>query len=318
MKFALKLFIAIVLLAVIIAEVNITAVADILSRAQPAGLIAALGFSLAIVALDAAFWTTTMRAIGFRIAFRPAVVFSLVGWFFANLAPSTVGADLFRVAQMRRSGAPLEATLRLVVAARLMSFATLLAVIAVGLPWALHLARETSDRMLVTGVFLAAVTALVALVLTKPVLARWPAALRIQALRRLADVSGDLKGLLAGHPRAWSGWIFASLQHVMRVGTVAAIAWSLQAQAGFADLFTLVPVALLVAMIPVSLGSWGVREASFIYFLGLSGIPPAMALAISIVYGLARIAIGTVGGVAWVLARREHYRFDVDPPGRGT
>jgi hypothetical protein len=313
MRFALKLLVAVILLGLIARNVDMAALLSVVAGARPGPLALALALGFAIAASDAAFWTTAMGALGWRLAYAPAFVFSLVGWFFSNLAPSSVGSDLFRAAQMRRAGASTEAVLRLVVAARLMSLVTLLGVIAVGLPFALRYAVAPLDRALLLAVFLLAVGALAAFLMTPLLLRRAPARLRLPVFVELAAVASDLSIISTGHRDAVLGWIFSALQHLLRVAVVAAVAWSLSAPVDVAALFALIPVSLLVAMIPVSLGSWGVREASFIYFLGLAGVPSAIALGISIAFGLIRLVIGLAGGVVWVVARAEHYRFEVTP-----
>ncbi|HNS88253.1 MAG TPA: lysylphosphatidylglycerol synthase domain-containing protein, partial [Parvularculaceae bacterium] len=67
------------------------------SSADPALIALGLALSLAIAIFDAAYWAASLTAIGCRIAFAPALALSLVSTFFANLAPSNLGADLFRV-----------------------------------------------------------------------------------------------------------------------------------------------------------------------------------------------------------------------------
>ena len=62
--------------------------------------------------------------------------------------------------------------------------------------------------------------------------------------------------------------------------------------------------------LPVSFGGWGVRELTFIYFLGTAGVSAEAALSLSVAYGLLRIFVGAIGGVTWVLIGEEHFRVD--------
>ena len=73
---------------------------------------------------------------------------------------------------------------------------------------------------------------------------------------------------------------------------------------------SLVYAALLVAMVPISFGGWGVRELTFVYFLGTAGVGAEAALSLSVAYGLLRIVVGAIGGVTWVLIGEEHFRVD--------
>ena len=58
---------------------------------------------------------------------------------------------------------------------------------------------------------------------------------------------------------------------LFRVGALACLAAGLGLAISFETLFALIPAALLVAMVPISFGGWGVRELTFVYF----SAPPA-------------------------------------------
>lgn len=311
---AFKLLAAAGILAFIASKVDLSAAAGLIGGADPLLLIAAIAASLFIVAADAAFWSKSMLIVGCRMAFRPALAFSIVGWFFANLAPSTVGADLFRAAQMRYAGAGVATSVRIVAAARLLSFAALLIVIAAGLPFAFQAISAPAERWTVAAVFLASLALFAAFVGVGPSLAKFDAAMPRAHLRNVAALARDTRSLIV--QLTPGGWLYLIVQHLLRVAGVALIASALSAQVDNVALFALVPVALLIAMIPVTFGGWGVREASFVHFLGFAGVAPAAALAISIVYGLTRVLIGAAGGIIWAIARRDHFDFAIDGASR--
>jgi glycosyltransferase 2 family protein len=56
-----------------------------------------------------------------------------------------------------------------------------------------------------------------------------------------------------------------------------------------------------MAMVPVSIAGWGVREGAMVYGLGLANVPREAALIVSIVVGLSLAAIGLAGGVVWLM-----------------
>lgn len=305
-----KLFVAAGLLWVIAGRVDFGDAFRIIASADPALIALAMALSLAIAVFDAAYWAASLTAIGCRIAFAPALALSLVSTFFANLAPSNLGADLFRAAQMRAAGATIEQAVRIASAARLMSYASLVAVIGAGLPVALSLVSGDAEKLALIAVYAGALAAFGGFLLFGPMATRIDFGVVARAARFVANLSRDTRRLLASATAA--GWSYLTAQHLLRVAGVAAIAAALGAEADFLALFALIPAALLVAMIPISFGGWGVREASFVSFLGLAGLAPETALAISIVFGLTRVALGVVGGVIFVIMRNEDYRFAFD------
>ena len=68
---------------------------------------------------------------------------------------------------------------------------------------------------------------------------------------------------------------------------------------------------MLIAMVPISLAGWGVREASLVFFLGLADVPSEAALSISVVFGFSRLFMGAMGAIAWMITRSEHYSLKI-------
>ena len=65
-----------------------------------------------------------------------------------------------------------------------------------------------------------------------------------------------------------------------------------------AVLFTIV---VGVALVPISIGGWGLREVAVISLLGHHGVAPEKALLFSVCFGLT-LAIGSLpGAFAWLL-----------------
>ena len=65
-------------------------------------------------------------------------------------------------------------------------------------------------------------------------------------------------------------------------------------------LLALVPGALFAMSIPISIGGWGLREASAVALWAMAGLPPENALASSVLYGILAL-LGALPG-AFVLA----------------
>jgi uncharacterized membrane protein YbhN (UPF0104 family) len=78
----------------------------------------------------------------------------------------------------------------------------------------------------------------------------------------------------------------------------------------------IVPPVILIQLLPISLGGWGVREAVLVVALASFGVPAEAALATSVLLGLCFIVISLPGGLIWFadgasggrVLRREHGR----------
>jgi uncharacterized protein (TIRG00374 family) len=105
--------------------------------------------------------------------------------------------------------------------------------------------------------------------------------------------------------------------HLGRVAVVFVLAIALGIWVSPFDAFTLVPAALLLAMVPISLAGWGVREVVFIQAFSLAGVAPSNALALSLVYGLVGLITGLLGGAVWFAERRlQRQRIETPPSER--
>jgi glycosyltransferase 2 family protein len=72
--------------------------------------------------------------------------------------------------------------------------------------------------------------------------------------------------------------------------------------------FFVVPSSLFLAMLPISAGGWGMREACFIVALGSIGIPPEQAIVPSVLFGLCVLLVALPGGIVWLVQRRQSAR----------
>jgi len=77
--------------------------------------------------------------------------------------------------------------------------------------------------------------------------------------------------------------------------------------------FASLPLINIATAIPVSFSGIGVREGSFVYFLGIKGVSPEQALCLGILFFSVQVAASLLGGAAYALGfHRRHLR---PPPG---
>jgi|SRR5579862_154034 len=317
-KLLLKLAVSIIVFAFVLSRIDIGAVGRAIGAADILFLTLALVLASTMVFTDAAFWQSVLGSLGHRISFGTALLYCVVGSFFGGFGLSWTGVDIFRAAQLRRSGVATETAIRAVVATRLVSLTSLLAVIACGLPIVLGYPLQSHDKILLVSFVVIGVGAMVGIVILGSAHNRFPLLKLPTFLNKAAGVSKDYVKTLTSKRHSPSSLLFSTFTHLLRVSTFAAIAAAFHAEIKFATLFALVPISLLVAMAPIALGSWGVREASVIFFLGLAGVPATIALSISVTYGVLALLVDAIGGPVWVIARSHHYKLTVkDAPDSG-
>ena len=312
-KLAIKLLVTALLLWMAFRAVDLSAIPPLLASFNPLWAAAALFLTLLIVVADGLLLVSVLRVFDQQAALRTAMLYSLVGWFFSNVAPSTVGGDIFRGVQLSRAGIPVGTSVRAVLAIRLLSLSALVIVMLAGVPIALRVVEDRAGMMLLSVTLAAAISALFVLYSFPTLSRRISLVDRWRLLERLRTVSADFRQIVSAGGRARTAWVEATVQHLLRVGVLAALAAALGLGIDSATLFALTPAALLIAMAPISLGGWGVRELSFVYLLGTAGVGATAALALAVAFGLLRIVVGALGGLAWVIANDDHFRV-AGPP----
>jgi uncharacterized membrane protein YbhN (UPF0104 family) len=310
LKIAIKCLVTAILLWLAIRAVDIGAVTSLLVNLNPWWVSAALLLTGLIVVFDATLLSGVVRVFSGRMPFGTAMLYSVVGWFFSNVAPSTVGGDIFRGVQLSRVGLPVGTAVRIVIAVRVVSFITLVAVIAAGFPIALDLLHEPQDKLLLGSLLASGVGAIAALVLLAHAPIRVARLQQWSFFRKLTTIADDFRLLLVPSPGIVAAWGAAAAQHLLRVGVLAALAKGLGLGIPIETLFAFTTAALLMAMVPISFGGWGVREIAFVYLLGAGGVSAEAALSLSIAFGLLRVLVGIIGGLTWVVINDEHFRVD--------
>ena len=196
------------------------------------------------------------------------------------LLPVTVGADAIRVLAVRRFGVyDVAASIfveRLVGAVAVATLATASSVLI--LSWLSEL-EPRRVALLVTG---AALMGLVGFIVSLWLVGEWIG-------RRLGDGSRLSKFWAAylayrGHPSTLLLFYLLSVfESLLPVFGMYVIGRGLGLDLPLGVIVATIPVALTIARLPISLGGFGVQELSFVYLVGLFGVPATEGLAVMLV-----------------------------------
>jgi len=242
-------------------------------------------------------WLLIMRAMDLSAPAPKVIRIALIGTFFNQSLPSTIGGDAMRVWLGGRATGSWRRTLNSVLIDRLMG---LIGLVTIGLAAVLFLRHAVAGAeaiRIVTWVIAGATLAVAGFFVFDHLvgnrLSNWRA---VQALNVLCR---DARGLIA-RPAGLAVW----LQSVVIQGATVLAAWllskSIGAPAPLSALFFLVPVVVLVSMAPVSVAGWGLREGAMVTAFTLAGLSGSDAFAISVLLGLALLVVGAIGGIAWI------------------
>jgi glycosyltransferase 2 family protein len=242
-------------------------------------------------------WDLVLRkAFGLHIGLlRLSLVFGF-GEVLGSFLPSFVGLDAIRTLALARH-APVATVARSVLVDRVFGLAALLFLIAVTLP-----SFESAPGLMSAMPLLALVSVggLIALAILMLGADHWAA---IPYLGRIAaPVARDLRAAWTDLPLSF-GVIATGLgMHLLSVALIWSLGHMFGADLGVMNCMRIVPAALLISALPVSVGGWGLREGAIVGGFTLIGGDATAAGAASIAYGVTAILSGTIGIVVpWLL-----------------
>ncbi len=219
--------------------------------------------------------------------------------FYGEVLPSTVGGDFVRTAMLARLVGLRLATLS-VILDRITGLAMLLLMMLVLLPLLAWRIENISAVVGLAAVALGGIAALSALLLLndKSVPSWLP-----KAASLLPEFTAHMREALFS--RALRLQVVGSglLVQIFSVVLFFVLGRSVGVPLSFLDCLLLVPPALLLSALPVSLSGWGVREGTLAGMFALVGMAPADIVVVSILYGLTGPAIGVVYALLSLLRR---------------
>jgi uncharacterized membrane protein YbhN (UPF0104 family) len=93
------------------------------------------------------------------------------------------------------------------------------------------------------------------------------------------------------------------------MGAVALLGGGIGIEMPLIFYFASLPLINIATAIPISLSGVGVREGTFVYFLGIKGVQPEQALCLGILFFSVQVAASLLGGAAYALGlHRRHVK----------
>jgi uncharacterized protein (TIRG00374 family) len=307
---AVKVAFTLLLLGWLLSRTNLGEIGAAMRGAVPAWIAAAIATQVIGILLSVWRWRLLLRIQG---ACAPASFLTrsyLVGIFFSNFLPSTVGGDIVRA----RDTAPFLGSgtrAATVIVVERVSGIFALGLFALGAPLfgLVGAGRDGSPQVWVIVGALALVFAAALALLREPVLERgirWCARRAAGGgVPKLFERLGHLLETLAvftRNPAAFrTTFLIGLLLQADVILHFACISQSLRFPVPVLAFLIIVPVMAVVMLLPVSINGIGAREAVFVFFLGRYGVTTPEAIAFSwISYGIVLVT-GLLGGAVYAL-----------------
>jgi uncharacterized membrane protein YbhN (UPF0104 family) len=281
-----------------LARTDVAAVVANLGDLPAETIVVSLGLMMVMALIATLRWSILSGAIGLALPFGRACRYLFIGMFFNQTLPSSLGGDAFRVLLLRNEGLAWTEGLANVLLDRFVGLVALAAVSLLGLPVLLSLDVSPTAAVVVATLGGGALAALVGLYW----LGGRPPFRRerhfVWLIRRLAT---GLRAVAAEWGTAVTIVLLSLAVHLAVVVTSMVLLAGMGHPVTFGLLLAIVPAVMLIAVVPISIAGWGVREGAMIVGLGFVGVPQVDALSLSLMLGICLFVIGLPGAALWLI-----------------
>jgi uncharacterized protein (TIRG00374 family) len=252
-------------------------------------------------------WRTLLRVTDVNYALSHLLPPYFIGAFFNNILPSSTGGDIYRIYHIHTRQHDIGAAISPVLTDRIIGLATMLLIAVLMYPFYPGNQDEITALARLAGYGLLGLIMLLALIGIAPTyrtIQQWIGRWR---WRRPADtLSGiiDTSNQCLKHPLILLNVSLSSVaSHVCIVLAFWVLAQGIGATASLLTFLFLVPLVLVVAGMPISVGGLGVREAAAVTLFVLSGMEQANAAAVTLLF-IPVVLISGLPGLYFFLTSR--------------
>src|SRR5882757_6187348 len=296
----IKILISAALLYLALRKANF---ADLASRIDIASL-GWIGLAIAVsflqIFVGVLRWCEVSAECGAPLATKQAMRFNVIGTFFNQTLPSSIGGDAVRLLLVARAGAGWRAATYSIFVDRAIGLIALAIIIVASLPWSYALITDPHGRSALLLVDFAALAGgLGFLVLGRlpwPWLKRWWGTHHVHACAQIAN------RVIFSRDHGPKVAVLSVLVHFLTVVIAWCVVQSIAAPVTFSEVFQLVPPVMLITMLPISIAGWGVREATMGLAFGYAGLLTNEGVNVSLLFGAVSFLVGIVGGLVWILS----------------
>ena len=299
--FVLKALVSLLLLLILFLNVDATAVFSVLLSISPLQFFVVISMLLAQAFIAAWRWLLVCQLLSMRVKLGRLFSVLLVGLFFNQLLPSTIGGDAARVWLLRK---PLSGSFnagKSVFADRAFGFFVLFAMVfAVALSSSLW--RDVfafGYEHIVHGfVFLC-----FALCVTGVLVVKLEAFCLNEKILRVVQLIYQVRTVFSSGIKTFNLFGVSAFIHVMSVATIWFLARCLGLEISLIDFMVIIPTVTVMISVPITISGWGLREGLLVYALAFVGVSTNVALALSLLFAAGQIVLALIGCAVWLVLK---------------
>jgi hypothetical protein len=295
-----RIVVSLALLYLALRGINFAAIQSRLSQINLLWIAFAVLVTIFQIFIGALRWREISALCHAPLTDMQAFRYNMIGSFFNQTLPSSIGGDAVRLWLVNRTGAGWRAATYSILTDRAVGLIALALIIVASLPWSYNMIADRNGRLALVFVDFAALSGGLAFLLLGYLPWSW---LKSWWPTKHVHACSVIANQLIFSRRSGPKIAVLSLSiHVLAV----VIAWcavrSIAAPADFEQLFMLTPPIMLITMMPISIAGWGVREATMMVAFGYAGLVPSDGTVVSILFGAVYFIVGALGGLVWIFS----------------
>lgn len=295
-----RIIVSLALLYLALRGINFAAIEARLTQINLSWIAGAALINLIQIFLGALRWREISALCQAPLTDLQAFRYNMIGAFFNQTLPSSIGGDAVRLWLVKHTGAGWRAATYSILTDRAIGLIALALIIVASLPWSYQLIADSNGRLALVFVDFAALGGGLGFLLLGHLPWRW---LKTWWPTKHVHACSVIANKVIFNWR--SGPKIATLSLSIHVLAVV-IAWcavrSISAPANFEQVFMLIPPIMLITMMPISIAGWGVREATMMVAFGYAGLAQMDGTVVSILFGAVYFIVGALGGLVWILS----------------
>ncbi len=298
----------------IIYVVDARAVLNTLMRCDPLWALVALGVFTLDRVLMSYKWGLLLRIRGYRVTLTERLMVYCSSMMWGLALPSTVGADGIRILLVRRFGVRVDDALATILVERGLGFVSALLMAMMSLLVLRFVVPDAAEYGTPLLIGIATLLGTIAVLLLSFNSKAVTAVLKLlpgrvaqsSAARLVSRLHEAYRSLASDRPRLALFFVLTVVEQLLMAVCYCLVALALQLQFNSLFLLAAVPLAILIARLPISIDGLGVYEGIFIGVMTLGGMQPNDSLALSLAARLFQILVwlpwwlmlvGRIGGL---------------------
>ncbi len=237
-----------------------------------------------------------LELFSYKISAGTGISLWFLGNFFSQIMISFLGGDTMRVIALVRSSIPSGVALRAIFLDRVLGFVSIQILFLSSLPFLLKLMQPGALYWGIIALAVVSASMIIGFLTMGFTPHRYT---KIKYIGKILDIGSISRYLFVSKRDSIKILILSCFVQFCNIYAIYFITNTLGGNISLFHAYSIGCTVMLLAMLPISIGGWGVRESSMVVGFGLIGISSDIALTVSVIIGFAFL-IGSLPG-AFVL-----------------